>query len=121
MTWRIAAVYLAITTLILTGWLTFNSPVGLQLKAANPAGDKAAFGSILYQEATATPTPVTPTPVPPTPTPLPPTPTPSPTPSESGNGTRTNLPIIPIFLGILFVGLLLAVALPVIRSRFGRR
>lgn len=120
MTWRIAAVYLAITTIILTGWLTFNSLVGFQLKAANPAGHQAAFGSILYQ-ATATPAPATPTPVPPTPTPIPPTPTPSPTPSASGNGTKTNLPIIPIFLGILFVGLVLAVALPVIRSRFGRR
>lgn len=120
MTWRIAAVYLAVTTIILTGWLTFNSPVEFQLKAANPQGDKAAFGSILYQ-ATATPVPATPTPVPPTPTPIPPTPTPSPTSAESGNGTKTNLPIVPIFLGILFVGLILAVAVPVIRSRFGRR
>lgn len=116
---RLAAVAVGITlTSVFLGWLVFN-PTKLELKAAHPDRDTAVFGSILDQATgTATASPATPTAAP-TPTPIPPTPTPTPTASTSSN--KNNLPVIPIFLGILFVGLVIAVALPVIRSRFGRR
>lgn len=69
----------------------------------------------LTSPATTTP-PATPTLPPPTPTP---TPAPTPTPS-TGTGASGSL-VVPVFLGILFFGLVLAVALPLIRSRFRNR
>lgn len=97
--------------------------VNAQIEAAGPNRDLAAFGSIFAQAATTAP-PVTtatatPTPVPPTPTPIPVTPTPAPgtAPANTGSG----LPVVPIFLGIMFLGLVLAVTLPMIRARLGRR
>src|SRR5689334_22599832 len=91
--------------------------------AASPNEDLAVLGSVYGQAATtappATTAAATPTPVPPTATPVPPTPatTPGTTTTTAGSG----LPVVPIFLGILFVGLVLAVTLPILRSRFGRR
>ena len=71
--------------------------------------------------AQATPAPASPTPLPPTPTPVPPTPTPVPTPAPSSGSSSSGLPVVPIFLGLLFLGIILAVLLPVIRSRLRGR
>ncbi len=83
-----------------------------------------SFGPVAHavlDPAQATPAvtvaPPTATPVPPTATPVPPTPTPAPT---SGSGSASGLPVVPIFLGLLFLGMLLAVLIPIIRARLRR-
>lgn len=104
------------------GWFAFSGqPASAPLEAAISHQDLAAFGFIDAQVAT-TAAPVTtaaatPTPLPPTPIPVAPTPAPGKTTANTGTG----LPIVPIFLGIMFLGVVLAVSLPIIRSRFGRR
>jgi hypothetical protein len=122
MSWRLTITTIFLISGVLSGWYGFNGHPALpQVEAASsPARDIAAFGFIYAQVAT-TPAAAapTPTPAPPTPTPVPPTPTPAPTPPNANTGS--GLPVVPVFLGIMFLGLVLAVSLPLIRSRFGRR
>jgi len=122
MSWRLTGTLIFLVSILMIGGLAFGwQPANA--RAAGPNRDLAAFGSVYGQAATtaapATTAAATPTPVPPTATPVPATPatTPATTTTTAGSG----LPVVPIFLGILFVGLLLAVTLPIIRSRFGRR
>ncbi len=119
------------------------SLAGPGLEATNPLSfhkpqvqSKALFASIsisasaeihsipaeVQAQATPVPTtavPATATPLPPTPTPRPPTP--APTPAVTTSTEQSRLPIVPIFLGLIFLGLVLAVVVPIVRSRLRRR
>ncbi len=120
MKWRLTVTSIFLVSIF--GWFAFSGqPASAQIKAAISNQDLAVFGSIDAQVATTT-APITtaaatPTPLPPTPIPVAPTPVPGKTTANTGTG----LPIVPIFLGIMFLGVVLAVSLPIIRSRFGRR
>jgi hypothetical protein len=121
MTWRLTVTSIFLFSGILAGWFVFNGqPASAKTDAASRhSRDIAAFGSIFAQAATTAAPAATPTPVPPTPTPVPPTPTPAA--SHSTGRAGSGLPVVPIFLGLMFLGLVLAVSLPMVRSRFGRR
>ncbi|HEX2912899.1 MAG TPA: hypothetical protein VH186_18985 [Chloroflexia bacterium] len=105
------------------------SIIGLGIVLISPAASTARAGFVSSQgqgtrldapvaQATAAATPAaTPTPVPPTPTPQP---TPTPAPAGGSSSSTSSIPIVPVFLGIIFLGLVLAVVIPVVRTRLRR-
>ena len=121
MSWRFVMAFIFLASGVCSGWLVTNRAApAYHPEMAAPLDQGAAIPALSSSNFITTAVPIspgiTPSPVLPTPTPLPPTPTPAP-----ATGAAGGLPVVPVFLGVMFLGLVLAVAIPLVRSRLDRR